>query len=97
MDLSSRMKKIYRVLIGLFITEIIMAFICGPHSCEWGNQVYFYFGVFCLIGSFLSPFLQKGWLFDKRLGYGFLFAIVSVIIWIGGFMVGGFRIMCKLF
>ena len=91
------MKRIYALYLVLFATEIILAIICGPYSCEWGNSVYSYFGIFSVAVSFILPFLQKDWPVNKRIGYGFLFLLVSLIVWCAGFMLGGFRIICSLF
>jgi len=91
------LKKIYIYYFVLFAIQAILAFICAPHSCEWGNTVYFYIGVCCLIISFLLPFFQKGWTTGKRIGFGFLFLLISVILWCAGFMIFNFSIMCRLF
>ncbi|MEP7372207.1 MAG: hypothetical protein ABI675_02390 [Chitinophagaceae bacterium] len=91
------MKKIYILLIGLFVAQLILAFFCGPYSCEWGNTVYFYAGVVSLLMAAMLPFLRKDWLISKRLLYGFLFLLCSVIVWVLGFMAGGFKIICRLF
>jgi hypothetical protein len=79
------------------VVQIILAVICGPYSCEWGNSVYFYFGIGSLTLAFLLPLLQKAWTANKRIGYSLLFLFGSVIIWCAGFMLGGFKIMCRLF
>ena len=91
------MKRIYTLFAILLVIEIILAIICGPHSCEWGNSVYFYFGIFSLAVSFILALLQKEWPLGKRIGYGFLFLLVSVIVWCAGFMLCGFSIICRLF
>jgi hypothetical protein len=91
------MKSISLPYIILLVTQIILAFICGPHSCEWGNTVYFYSGIAGLTLAFLLPILQKAWPVNKRIGYSLLFLFGSVATWCTGFMLGGFRIMCKLF
>ena len=91
------MKRLYLLYIILLVAQIILAFICGPHSCEWGNSVYFYCGVVGLTLAFLLPLLQKAWPVNKRIGYSLLFLFGSVVTWCAGFMLGGFRIMCKLF
>ena len=39
------MKNSYWLYIGLLLSLLVMVLICGPHSCEWGNGVYFGFAV----------------------------------------------------
>ena len=91
------MKSIFLLYIILLVAQIILAFICGPHSCEWGNTVYFYSGFAGLVLAFLLPLLQKEWPVNKRIGYCLLFLFGSVVTWCAGFMLGEFKIMCKLF
>ena len=90
-------RTIYKVLLLLFAIELLLAFICGPHSCEWGNTVYFYFGIAILLTSFTLPLLQKNWRAGKRAGYASLFLIASLAVWVLGFALGNFTIMCRLF
>jgi hypothetical protein len=91
------MSKLY-ILFGVFcIIQIILAKICGPHSCEWGNKTYFWSGIIVLIASFLIPFSQHGLTVGKQLGIGFVFILLSAALWIAGFFLGGFRIICTLF
>jgi len=90
-------RKIYAFYIALFAFQSIVAFICAPHSCEWGNEVYFDIGIICLVISFLLPFFQKGWTKGKRIGFGILFLLISVILWCAGFMIFDFKIFCRLF
>lgn len=91
------MKRIYSLLIILVVIEFITASICAPYSCEWGNSTYFYTGLLLAAIALLLPFLQKPWSVQKRIGIGLLFALAIVIIWIIGFMLFDFRIMCRLF
>ncbi|QEC57107.1 hypothetical protein [Flavisolibacter ginsenosidimutans] len=89
-----RAYKLYFLLQGF---QIVLVFVCGPHSCEWGNAVYFSFGVAALTLSFLLPLLQKDWPRRKRILFGFLFLLGSVVLWCAGFLLGEFRIVCRLF
>ena len=91
------MKRAYRLYAVLQSVQILFVLICGPHSCEWGNQVYFYFGIVSLVLSFLFPFLQKDWPPLKRLIVGVLLHVDSVAVWCAGFLLVEFRIMCRLF
>ena len=90
-------KKIYSLLTALLAVEIILGFICAPYSCDWGNEVYFYAGIFILVVLFLLAVLQKTWSTAKRIGFGFLFAFISAVVWITCFMLFDFKIMCRLF
>jgi hypothetical protein len=90
-------KKLYVFYIALFVMQGIVAFISAPYSCEWGNEVYFDVGIFCLVISFLLPFFQKHWTTGKRIGLGFLFLLISVILWCAGFMIFNFKVLCRLF
>lgn len=91
------MKKIYILLTSLLTAQIVLAFFCGPFSCEWGNSVYFYSGVTSLLIAFILPLFQNGRPWSKRFGFGLLFLLSSVIVWAVGFIAGDFRIMCRLF
>jgi len=91
------MKKIFLLLIALLAIEIILAFICAPYSCDWGNTLYVYAGMFALVVSFLLAVLQKSWSTTKRIGYGFLFVLITAVVWIACFMLFNFSIMCRLF
>jgi len=87
----------YVLLIVLQVFQLILAFICGPHSCEWGNTVYFYVGIFTLMALFITPFFQKSWSAGKRLGVACVFLFSGIMVWVIGFIAGNFRIMCRLF
>lgn len=91
------MKKIYLFFGALLVLEFILATICGPYSCEWGNGVYFYSGIVIALASLALPFFQKEWVMGKRIGISLVFAGAVIVIWVIGFMVFEFRIMCRLF
>ena len=91
------MKRAYRLYLLLLLLQLLLVFVCGPHSCEWGNAVYFFVGVAVLFLSFLLPLFQKDWLQKKRLLFSVLFLLGAVVLWCAGFMLGDFRIMCRLF
>lgn len=91
------MSKLYFLFGAFCAVQIILAKICGPHSCEWGNKTYFWSGIVVLVASFLVPFLQQGWAIGRQLGFGFLFIVLSAGLWIAGFLLGDFRIVCTLF
>ena len=91
------MKKLYLLFIFLLVLEFLLAFICGPYSCEWGNPTYFYTGIIFLLVSLILPLLQKQWPGSKRIGFALLFALITLVVWVLGFIAGDFRIMCRLF
>jgi hypothetical protein len=91
------MNSAYLLYCLLLVVEMALAFVCGPYSCEWGNQVYFFAGLAGLLLSFLCPFVQTGWSQQKRTGTGVLFLFGSVLWWCAGFVVADFRLMCRLF
>ena len=91
------MKKMYILFVVLLAMQIILAIICAPYSCEWGNTVYFYGGLICLAVSFVLPLLQKDRPMPARLGFGFLFLVITAGTWIASFILNDFRIMCRLF
>jgi hypothetical protein len=91
------MKNVYFLLIALLATEIILGFICAPHSCDWGNTVFFYAGIVALFISLLLAILQTRWSGLKRIGFGLLFILITAIVWIACFMFLGFNLICRMF
>jgi hypothetical protein len=91
------MKKILILFSILAIIQIILAIICAPNSCEWGNEVYFYFGVGAILVSIFLPFIQKSYPLKKRIGFAILLPVIFIVLWIAEFMLFGFRIMCRMF
>jgi hypothetical protein len=91
------MKKAYLLYGLLLLSTGILAIICGPHSCEWGNGVYFASGLGGLLLAILLPFLQKDWPRKKRIGKGLLFLLGLIIFWCAGFLLGEFRLFCRMF
>ncbi|AEE50575.1 hypothetical protein [Haliscomenobacter hydrossis] len=91
------MKTLYVIYIFMFISQLLLALICGPYSCEWGNTVYFWYGLIGLILIFLLPFLGVERTMQQRFGYAFGFSILWLLMWVLGFIVGDLRLMCRLF
>lgn len=91
------MKRAYRIYCLLLFLLMVLVFVCGPHSCEWGNTVYFLAGVAALVFSFVGALRQTDWPSGKRFATGFLFVLGTVVLWCAGFLLGEFRIMCRLF
>jgi hypothetical protein len=90
------MQRVYILAAALLVAQVAAAIVCGPFSCEWGNEVYFYIGIACLIIAGGGPFFQSTWLVRKRVGYSLVFILISAVTWCAGFMMGGFRIICHL-
>jgi hypothetical protein len=90
------MKRMYILLIGLYALQLMLGFICGPYSCKWGNSVYFYSGVANLLMALVLPLLQDEGPWSQRLVLGILFLLGSAIVWVIGFMVFDFKIICRL-
>lgn len=91
------MRRIYTLLLILSVLQFVLAFICGPYSCEWGNNVYFCAGIVCLLAAAALPLFEKNLRTSKRLFLSFLFLLASLLVWAAGFMAADFRIICKLF
>lgn len=83
--------------IALVFSQFIVAFICGPHSCEWGNTVYLGYGFMGLLLIFFFPLFKAEWSLTQRFGYAFGFSLLWLLMWVLGFIAGDLRIMCRLF
>ncbi|MFT3682879.1 MAG: hypothetical protein QM791_21655 [Ferruginibacter sp.] len=88
------MRKLPVFYTALFILQLVIAIICAPHSCEWGNSFYFFTGIFCGLAAAVIPFFQKQWQVFKRLYTGLLLLLLSVVLWCTQFMLLDFRILC---
>ncbi|WP_373552142.1 hypothetical protein [Haliscomenobacter sp.] len=91
------MKNLYLLYIGLLLSLLMMVLICGPHSCEWGNGVYFGFGVLVFLFLLLFPFLHKSLSMGQKIGSALGIGVLWLILWVGGFLLGDFSILCRLF
>ena len=91
------MKSDYLFYIGLLLSLLMMALICGPHSCEWGNAVYFGFGLFVFVLLLFLPFFRKGLSMWQKVGFALSIGLLWVVLWVGGFLLGDFSILCRLF
>lgn len=91
------MKNSYWLYIGLFLSLLVMALICGPHSCEWGNAVYFSYGLFVLVLLLFLTFFRKGLSMGQKIGFALGLGLLWVVLWVAGFLLGDFRILCRLF
>jgi hypothetical protein len=91
------MNKTLIAYLVISVTELIVASIYGPRSCDGGFEIYFWTGIFCVIVSAGIPFTAKSETIKWKIGFSILLSIVSVLIWVGGFALGNFRIICRLF
>jgi hypothetical protein len=95
--LYSLLKTALIFYVFLFSLTIAAAFICGPHSCEWGFGVYFFSGIGATLFSGMAPLFMRNMPLKRRLLYGVLFAVLYIVLWVCGFLLGDFRIICRLF
>ena len=87
----------YILLIALLTALLILAFICGPRHAGWGNGVYLYAGIITGLLAFILPLFHGQWTLLKQAGIGLLFLLAVAIVWVAGFMLGGFKIINRLF
>lgn len=91
------MKKLYLFYIGLVLCLLILSLVCGPHSCEWGNEVYFFFGFGALLILLFMPFFRKKLNLGQKVGSSLGISLLWVLLWVGGLVLGDFMILCRLF
>ncbi len=82
---------------ALCLALFAFAFLAGPSSCEWGLDAYFWVGVGLCVVLVALPWarlrqapVRTRWL--NALGW----AGAGVGVWFAGFVLGGFRLMCRL-
>lgn len=91
------MRKEYPLYLGLLISLLVMILICAPHSCEWGNNVYFYFGLAVFLLLLIGPFFQQNLGAGQKIGKALGISLLWVVLWVLGFLFGGFSLLCRLF
>lgn len=91
------MQKEYPLYIGLLISLLVMILICAPHSCEWGNTVYFYFGLAVGLALLIKPFFQQKLEMGQKVGRGIGISLLWIVVWVLGFLFGEFSLLCRLF
>jgi hypothetical protein len=91
------MKTVLLIYLALVVCQFILAFICGPHSCEWGNTVYVWYGLIALLLIFCFPYFRSELPIYQRMAYSIGLSALWGVLWAAGFIAGGLRIMCKLF
>jgi hypothetical protein len=90
-------KQLFAQYIILFTLQLFAAMLCGPHSCEWGNTVYFFMGIACMVIAFTLYISQTKCKLQKRLVMSTLMLLLSAVFWCACFILFDFRIMCALF
>lgn len=91
------MQKEYPLYIGLLISLLVMILICAPYSCEWGNTVYFYFGLAVSLLLLIKPFFQQKLRIGQKMGKAFGLSFLWIVLWVLGFLFGEFSLLCRLF
>jgi hypothetical protein len=83
---------------GVCAALLLLALAAGPHSCEWGLEVYFWAGIAAVLVLATLPFLP--W-FDRRPGSAALQCLQHVALacgaWVAGLFIADFQILCRLF
>jgi hypothetical protein len=84
------------LLAALSVTLLILALLWGPRTCERGTEDYLLAGIAALAAAFAAPVaLARAGLW-KRLALGIGFAAACLTVWVGGWMLGEFRLLCRL-
>ncbi len=79
---------------GLFLS----AFLIAPHSCEGGLELYLLGGAAMALGLSSLPFvLLHNKPLSSRLAASALLGLGTVLVWLAGFFIADFRIICRLF
>lgn len=79
---------------GIFLS----AFLIAPHSCEGGLELYLLGGaVLVLVLPSLPFMLLRHKSLSSRLATASLLGFCTVLIWLAGFFIADFRIICRLF
>jgi hypothetical protein len=81
----------------IFSSLLVMALACAPHSCEWGNTVFFFYGCFIFLLLFFMPFFYKELNRNKKIARSLGVSLLAIAFWLLLFMICDFRIMCRLF
>lgn len=91
------MSKAQKIIAVILVVEIITAFIAGGYSCDGGLEVYLLTGVFALMASVFTIIWSDGLAKQQKFRYILLSFLLVIAIWLAGFFLGGFKILCKLF
>lgn len=83
--------------VGASILILVFAFVAAPRSCEWGLDAYFWAGAIAVALFALMPLLARGRPGADIRPRSFLPLAGVLVAWLGGFLLAGFRLMCRLF
>lgn len=84
------------LLAALCSTLLILALQWGPRTCERGTEDYLLAGVAALVAAFAAPVaLARAGLW-KRFALGIGFAAACLTVWVAGWALGEFRLLCRL-
>ncbi|PKQ27600.1 MAG: hypothetical protein CVT63_07120 [Candidatus Anoxymicrobium japonicum] len=79
---------------GIFLS----AFLIAPRSCEGGLELYLLgSAVLVLVLSSLPFMLLRHKPLSSRLTTASLLGFITVLVWLAGFFIANFRIICRLF
>lgn len=79
---------------GIFLS----VFLIAPRSCEGGLELYLLGGaVMVLVLSSLPFMLLLNKPLSSRLAAAALLGFITTLIWLAGFFIADFRIICRLF
>jgi hypothetical protein len=84
------------LLAALCATLLILALQWGPRTCERGTEDYLLAGIAALVAAFAVPVALARTGLWKRLALGVGFAAVCLAVWVGGWALGEFRLLCRL-
>ena len=89
--------KHLRVPAAICVALFGFAFVAGPQSCEWGLDAYFIVGVVVLVVLAITPWtVQRHLPARDRLWRTLGYTVAGLGVWIAGFALAGFRLLCRL-
>lgn len=86
----------WTVLAAVSGTLLWLAMRWGPRTCEGGTEDYLLAGIAALAVAFAAPVALARLAVWKRLALGLGFAVACLSVWIGGWVLGEFRLLCRL-
>lgn len=85
------------ILAIILVIEIITAFVAGPYSCDGGLTAYIATGFGALISAFFAVLWSDGLSRQQKSKHLLIGILLVIAIWLAGFFLGDFKILCKLF
>lgn len=90
-------RRAWLVLAALGAGTLGLVLAYGPRSCEGGLEVYLLGGLAAVVAAFAVPVVAARLALWKRLAAGAGFAVTILAVWVAGWNLGGFRLLCRLF